>query len=70
VLGVERVFGFGEPKADGPFAYLLNERRLYAELLMEVMRVDGDWWLGVPRTPDFCDPLRPARPTADRLVDP
>jgi LmbE family N-acetylglucosaminyl deacetylase len=63
VLGVERVFGWGEPKPDGPFADLLNERRPYAELLMEVMHVDGDWWLGAPRTPDFCDPLRPVRPS-------
>lgn len=62
VLGVERTFGFGEPKRDGPYAYLLDDRRQYAELLTEVMRVDGEWFAASPRTPDFKEPLASARP--------
>lgn len=47
VLGAERVFGFGEPGHDAP----------YAELLTEVAFADGEWWAGAPRLPDPADPL-------------
>jgi LmbE family N-acetylglucosaminyl deacetylase len=62
VLGVERAFGYGEPTAGGPAAHLLDDPRPYAELLTEAMRVDGEWVAARPRTPDFTDPLGPARP--------
>ncbi|HET9737224.1 MAG TPA: PIG-L family deacetylase [Solirubrobacteraceae bacterium] len=47
VLGAERVFGFGAPGRDVP----------YAELLSEVQFGDGEWWAGAPRVPDLADPL-------------
>jgi LmbE family N-acetylglucosaminyl deacetylase len=47
VLGAERVFGFGEPGRDGP----------YAELLTEVAFAGGEWWAGAPRVPDPAGPL-------------
>jgi LmbE family N-acetylglucosaminyl deacetylase len=47
VLGAERVFGFGEPGRDVP----------YAELLTEVAFAGGEWWAGSPRVPDPTDPL-------------
>jgi LmbE family N-acetylglucosaminyl deacetylase len=59
VLGVERVFGFGEPKPNGDFAYLIQDHRRYAELLTEVTRWNDDWWTGVARVPDFGAPLAP-----------
>jgi LmbE family N-acetylglucosaminyl deacetylase len=66
VLGVERVFGFGEPKLDGDYAYLLEDRRPFAELLTEVTRGDDDWWTEVPRTPDFNTPLVTTREEQQR----
>jgi LmbE family N-acetylglucosaminyl deacetylase len=57
VLGVERVFGFGEPHPGGDYAHLLEDQRRYAELLTEVTRGDDEWWTGVARTPDFDEPL-------------
>ena len=47
VLGAERVFGFGRPGHDGPFA----------EILTEVASAGGEWWAGAPRIPDPADPL-------------
>jgi len=49
VLGSERVFGFGRPGRDVP----------YAELLTEAAFADGEWWAGAPREPDPADPLSP-----------
>jgi hypothetical protein len=51
VLGMERTFGFGAPGAGGP---------PYAELLTEVRRDDGEWWLSAPRELSFADPLADA----------
>jgi LmbE family N-acetylglucosaminyl deacetylase len=61
VLGVERIFGFGEPKADGPYRHLLCDARPNAEVLTEAIRADDDWFLGVPRIPDFHNPLAAAK---------
>ena len=60
VLGAERVFGFGTPGRDEPFA----------ELLTEAAFAGGEWWAGAPREPDrrVADRAGPARPP-DRLVD-
>src|SRR3954463_316969 len=46
VLGAERVFGWGAPGRDQPFA----------ELLMEAVVVEDDWWTTTPRA---LDPQRP-----------
>lgn len=50
-LGSERVFGFGERMRDQP----------YAELLMEVVLRDGEWWTGGARELDPDDPLAEPR---------
>jgi LmbE family N-acetylglucosaminyl deacetylase len=47
VLGAERVFGFGAPGRDVP----------YAELLTEVAFAGDEWWAGAPRVPEPADPL-------------
>jgi LmbE family N-acetylglucosaminyl deacetylase len=60
VLGVERAFGWGEPKKGGPHAWLLDEPRPYAELLTEAVRQDDEWFACRPRVPDFDDPLSSA----------
>jgi LmbE family N-acetylglucosaminyl deacetylase len=62
VLGVERTFGFGEPKHDGPYGFLRDDPRPYADLLTEVMRIDDEWYACAPRIPDFGNPLASARP--------
>jgi LmbE family N-acetylglucosaminyl deacetylase len=62
VLGVERTFGFGEPRGDGPYSFLLEEQRPYAELLTEVVRVGEAWCTARPRIPEFADPLAGADP--------
>jgi LmbE family N-acetylglucosaminyl deacetylase len=49
ILGAERVFGFGAPGREQP----------YAELLTEVEFAAGEWWAGQPREPDLSDPLVP-----------
>jgi LmbE family N-acetylglucosaminyl deacetylase len=46
VLGAERVFGWGAGRRDQPFA----------ELLMEAVVDEDDWWITSPRT---LDPKRP-----------
>jgi LmbE family N-acetylglucosaminyl deacetylase len=54
VLGAERVFGWGAPGRDQPFA----------ELLMEAVVGEEDWWTTTPRALDpqqpFQDPPEPA----------
>jgi LmbE family N-acetylglucosaminyl deacetylase len=73
VLGVERAFGFGEPTKGGANAWLLEERRPYAELLTEAIRHDDEWFAGGPRVPDFDDPLtsvEPAVPIGWWLAEP
>jgi LmbE family N-acetylglucosaminyl deacetylase len=54
VLGAERVFGWGAPGRDQPFA----------ELLMEAVVGEDDWWTTTPRALDpqqpFHDPPEPA----------
>jgi hypothetical protein len=57
VLGAERVFGYGEPGRDVP----------YAELLTEIAFADGSWWAGAPREPDLDEPL--AAVPRDRPLD-
>jgi LmbE family N-acetylglucosaminyl deacetylase len=57
VLGVERIFGFGEPKPDGPYAFLTTETSPYAELLTELQRAADGWYLSSPRVLDARDPL-------------
>ena len=47
VLGAERVFGFGSPRLDGPYAELLSELGLH----------DGRWAAYEPRRLDAASPL-------------
>jgi LmbE family N-acetylglucosaminyl deacetylase len=55
VLGAERVFGWGAPGRDQPFA----------ELLMEAVVGEDDWWTTTPRALDLKRPLEdPPEPTA------
>jgi LmbE family N-acetylglucosaminyl deacetylase len=61
VLGIERAFGFGEPRVGGPYAHLRADGRPYAELLAEVLREGDAWQLAAPRTPEPTDPLAGAR---------
>lgn len=49
VLGAERVFGWGAPAREQPFA----------ELLMEAVVSEDDWWTTAPRELDPTDPLEP-----------
>lgn len=56
ILGVERVFGFGEPAGGEP----------YAELLTEAFVVEGVWRLGRPRRFDPTDPVGVA---GDEAID-
>ena len=50
VLGAERVFGWGAPAREQPFA----------ELLMEAVVSEDDWWTTAPRELDPTDPLEPS----------
>ena len=55
VLGAERVFGWGAPGQDQPFA----------ELLMEAVLGEDDWWTTTPRALDLERPLQdPPEPAA------
>ena len=55
VVGVERVFGWGAPRRDQPFA----------ELLMEAVFGEDDWWTTTPRALDLKRPLEdPPEPAA------
>lgn len=56
VLGPERVFGFGAP----------SRGYRYAEVLTEVIRARGGWWLGRPRE---LDPSAPAGGEGSRRAD-
>ena len=56
VLGAELIFGFGAPGLGAP----------YAELLTEVRRLGGGWWLGESRV---LDPKRPLVGGAVRAAD-